>query len=298
VEHQLNALHAEGLITSDDLRAAKYDCALACQQYISNPSNPEYRQRASPSCWAVLLAQAAAARRPGGWAVDDEDAQQAWDTRILHELLHEYRGERFGHERQEESATLVGRGGQYRGYGSRGGLVRSSALNPRRLTRRRRRAQGQGEGAQPAAARCWAGGVAGAGARSEAATDPTVCRRTESPSEGQDAAAALYMRKREAEAVVGRLIGEERGEAELQPMGEGREGDEGGEEMQRACEAEIANRDECLTALDSGPRRDPRRHLSLHGDCLRVFLYSWQQQRSSAVRDEAHATLKGASRQY
>jgi len=36
------------------------------------------------------------------------------------------------------------------------------------------------------------------------------------------------MRKREAEAVVGRLIGEERGEAELQPMGEGREGDEGG----------------------------------------------------------------------
>jgi len=58
---------------------------------------------------------------------------------------------------------------------------------------------------------------------------PRIQQYAAGPSRrAKNAAAALDMRKREAEAVVGRLIGEERGEAELQPMGEGREGDEGG----------------------------------------------------------------------
>jgi len=271
VEHQLNALHAEGLITSDDLRAAKYDCALACQQQPpqdgraggqsmtrmrSRRGTPESSMNCSTSTAANDSATSVKRRarhssavaantedtgpgggsyvRPRSTRVDslDDDAALKAKARALSQLLHD-----AGREALPEPVL---------------------ALKPPRIQ--------------------------------QYAAGPS--RRA------KDAAAALYMRKREAEAVVGRLIGEERGEAELQPMGEGREGDEGGEEMQRACEAEIANRDECLTALDSGPRRDPRRHLSLHGDCLRVFLYSWQQQRSSAVRDEAHATLKGASRQY
>jgi len=110
VTHLLHKLSTDrGLLTRDETATAIRDCAAAAQEYLEDPDAVPRGTFGSSSCWAVLLAQSVAARRPGGWMVDDEDAQVAWSTRSLHAFLGEHRGERFT-AGDPGSATLVGRG--------------------------------------------------------------------------------------------------------------------------------------------------------------------------------------------
>lgn len=100
--------HDPSLLTRDEAAEAIADCTAALGVYLADPRAIE-KHTASASCWAVLLAQGIAARRPEGWTVDDEIAQRTWDVRLLHTHLLEFRGERF-HDESQGSATLVGRG--------------------------------------------------------------------------------------------------------------------------------------------------------------------------------------------
>lgn len=95
-----------GLLSADEAHDAIADCGSACGAYLASVCAGDHT--ASASCWAILLAQSVAARRPGGWTVDSADAQAAWDARKIHAHLDEYRGEGFHDSWSEGSATLGG----------------------------------------------------------------------------------------------------------------------------------------------------------------------------------------------
>ena len=92
VEKLHNDLH---VVSHDEALEAVRLCQAACRAFLEEPAAVEKTELASSGCWAVLLAQAVAAQRPGGWVVDSADAAAAWDVRLLHKHLCNFKGEKF-----------------------------------------------------------------------------------------------------------------------------------------------------------------------------------------------------------
>jgi len=98
-----------GLLFRDEVAAASHQCASAVNAHVRQPGAAE--DLASPSAWAVFLAQAQVARRPEGWYVDTAAAQAEWDTRTLHaHLAQALKGEKFADEDELQRAPQT-RGG-------------------------------------------------------------------------------------------------------------------------------------------------------------------------------------------
>lgn len=95
------------LLSSSEIFDASRLCCAALDAYLAEPTAVDEKTLGSAACWAVLLTQAVAARRPGGWAVDTEEAAAAWDARIIHAGIADFKSEHFT-DGGEQSATLVG----------------------------------------------------------------------------------------------------------------------------------------------------------------------------------------------
>ena len=99
------------LLTYEEATQATVELSYALQEVVAEPEACE--NLGSSSCWAALLCQLMASRRPEGWTVEDAATQDTWHVRHLWAFVNEFKSERFSNDvvaGNTASNTLVGRG--------------------------------------------------------------------------------------------------------------------------------------------------------------------------------------------
>jgi len=84
------------LLTNTEATQATVELSHALCAVVADPRACEHL--GSPSCWAALLCQLMASRRPEGWTVEDADTQDVWRLRNLWQFVKEFQSERFSNE--------------------------------------------------------------------------------------------------------------------------------------------------------------------------------------------------------
>ena len=84
------------LLTNAEATQATVELSHALRAVVADPRACEHL--GSSSCWAALLCQLMASRRPEGWTVEDADVQDLWRLRNLWQFVKEFQSERFSNE--------------------------------------------------------------------------------------------------------------------------------------------------------------------------------------------------------